>query len=306
MPRNKTPEQELTVIVPIYNEAASLPHFLPNLMNICKTKGWQVILVNDGSRDASAQILSGIEGKPFVKVLHHKLNKGYGGALKTGMAAANTKYVLTIDADGQHNIDDIESLLDFAQKTNADMVVGTRSNVKHASPYREVGKWIIRRFTSILVPLPVQDLNSGFKLYQTRLVQQYLSLCPDSMAFSDVITLLFLNQRHLVLEHPISVKHRTTGSSSISTHTAFQTVIEILSLVMLVNPLRIFLPLSIICIAVGLLWGIPIMLAGRGVSVGSMLAIVLGALFFFLGLIANQLSSIRLHLAEMGKDKNPD
>jgi hypothetical protein len=156
------------------------------------------------------------------------------------------------------------------------------------------------------VPLPVQDLNSGFKLYQTTLVQQYLSLCPDSMAFSDVITLLFLNQRHLVLEHPISVRHRTTGSSSINTHTAFQTVIEILSLVMLVNPLRIFLPLSIICIAVGLLWGIPIMLAGRGVSVGSMLAIVLGALFFFLGLIANQLSSIRLHLAGMGKDGNPD
>jgi len=108
------------------------------------------------------------------------------------------------------------------------------------------------------------------------------------MAFSDVITLLFLNQRHLVLEHPIRVKHRATGSSSISTHTAFQTVIEILSVVMLVNPLRIFLPLSIICISVGLLWGIPIMLAQRGVSVGSMLAIVLGALFLFICLICNK------------------
>ena len=306
MQKKKTTGQELTVVVPIYNEAASLPDFLPGLMKVCGKKDWQVIFVDDGSKDASAQILSSLEGKPFTKVLHHKLNKGYGGALKTGLAAATTRYVITIDADGQHDIADIESLLAFAQKNNADMVVGTRSSVEHASPYRELGKWIIRRFTSILVPLPVQDLNSGFKLYQTRLVQQYLSLCPDSMAFSDVITLLFLNQRHLVLEHPISVRHRTTGSSSINTHTAFQTVIEILSLVMLVNPLRIFLPLSIICIAVGLLWGIPIMLAGRGVSVGSMLAIVLGALFFFLGLIANQLSSIRLHLAEMGKDKKPD
>ncbi len=306
MPRKKTPEQELTVVVPIYNEAASLPDFLPGLMKVCRTKDWQVIFVDDGSKDGSAQILSGMDGNPFTKVLHHKLNKGYGGALKTGLAAATTRYVITMDADGQHDIADIESLLNFAQKNNADMVVGTRSSVKQASPYRELGKWIIRRFTSILVPLPVQDLNSGFKLYQTRLVKQYLSLCPDSMAFSDVITLLFLNQRHLVLEYPISVKHRTTGSSSISTHTAFQTVIEILSLVMLVNPLRIFLPLSIICIAVGLLWGIPFVLAGHGVSVGSTLAIVLGALFFFLGLIANQLSSIRLHLAGMGKDQNSD
>jgi hypothetical protein len=87
-------------------------------------------------------------------------------------------------------------------------------------------------------------------------------------------------------------------------HTAFETVIEILGLVMLINPLRIFLPLSIICILVGLLWGIPIILAGRGVSVGSMLAIVLGTLFFFLGLIASQLASIRLHLANLGKNED--
>jgi hypothetical protein len=124
------------------------------------------------------------------------------------------------------------------------------------------------------------------------------------MAFSDVITLLFVNQRHLVLEFPISVQKRIGGSSSISMHTAFETVIEILGLVMLINPLRIFLPLSIICILVGLLWGIPIILAGRGVSVGSMLAIVLGTLFFFLGLIASQLASIRLHLANLGKNED--
>jgi glycosyltransferase involved in cell wall biosynthesis len=306
MPRKKTTEQELTVVVPVYNEAAALPHFLPDLIKACTVNNWQVIFVDDGSNDGSAQILSNLEKKPLTKVLHHKLNRGYGGALKTGLSAVTTRYVLTIDADGQHDVADIPLLLEFARQTNADMVIGTRDNLRHASPYRELGKWIIRLFTSILVPLPIRDLNSGFKLYQTKLVQQFLSLCPDSMAFSDVITLLFLNQRHLVLEHPIHIQQRSSGASSISTHTAFQTVIEILSLVTLVNPLRIFLPLSILCISVGLLWGIPIMLAGRGVSVGSMLAIVLGALFFFLGLIANQLSSIRLHLARMNKEENAE
>jgi len=108
MPKKKTSEQELTVVVPIYNEAASLPHFLPSLMKVCRTNNWQVIFVNDGSKDASAQILSGVEGKLFTKVLHHKLNKGYGGALKTGLSAATTRYVITIDADGQHDIADIE------------------------------------------------------------------------------------------------------------------------------------------------------------------------------------------------------
>ena len=79
-----------------------------------------------------------------------------------------------------------------------------------------------------------------------------------------------------------------------------------LNLAMLVNPQRIFLPLSIVCISVGLLWGIPIILAGRGVSVGSMLAIVLGALFFFLGLIASQLASIRMHLALKNGNTNSE
>ena len=306
MNNNDSPKPNLTIVVPVYDEAESLPELLSTLVKTCRLNGWLLIFINDGSRDGSDTILSTIENDPFVKILHHKVNRGYGGALKTGISAAITPYVVTMDADGQHDISDILKLFDLAQKKNADMVIGSRTNTKNASLYRELGKWLIRRITNILVPLPIRDLNSGLKLYQTKLVQRYLSLCPDSMAFSDVITLLFLNQRHLVLECEISIRHRTTGSSSVSTHTAFQTVIEILSVVMLLNPLRIFLPLSILCVAAGLLWGIPIILLGRGVSVGSMLAIVLGAFFFFLGLIANQLSAIRLHLAGMSRNENPE
>jgi len=306
MPRKTSMGQELTIVIPVYNEAESLPYFLPELIKTCKTNKWQLILVNDGSRDDSAKILAQYENDPFMKVLHHKVNRGYGGALKTGLSSAKTRYVVTMDGDGQHQLSDIEAIYQFAVKRDADMLIGSRSEVDHVNLYREFGKWLIRSFTRILVPLPVKDLNSGCKLYRTELVQLYLHLCPDSMAFSDVITLLFLNQGHLVLEFPISVKKRIAGTSSIGTYTAFQTVIEILGLAMLLNPLRIFLPLSIICISIGLLWGIPIMLAGRGVSVGSMLAIVLGSLFFFLGLIASQLASIRLHLAIKNGNKNSE
>lgn len=298
-------EQDLTVVVPVYNEAESLPHFLPELVQTCREKGWLLILVNDGSRDETAQVLTRYESDPIVQVLHHKVNRGYGGALKTGLSSVKTRYVVTMDGDGQHKTSDVEAIYRFALKSDADMLIGSRSEMEHVNWYREFGKWIIRNFTRILVPLPVYDLNSGFKLYRTELVAQYLHLCPDAMAFSDVITLLFLNQGHLVLEFPISVRKRIAGSSSIGTHTAFQTIIEILNLAMLVNPLRIFLPLSILCTTVGLLWGIPIVLAGRGVSVGSMLAVVLGAFFFFLGLIASQLASIRLHLAIRNGTRNP-
>lgn len=297
---------ELTVVIPVYNEAQSLPHFLPELIATCKIRNWQLILVNDGSRDDSAKILAQFEDQPPVKVLHHKVNRGYGGALKTGLSSARSRYVVTMDGDGQHAISDLDAVHQFAIGNDADMVIGSRSVMEHMNVYRELGKWIIRSFTRILVPLPVRDLNSGFKLYRTRLVRRYLHLCPDSMAFSDVITLLFLNQGHLVLETPITVRKRIAGASSIGTRTAFETIIEILGLAMLVNPLRIFLPLSIFCIIVGFAWGIPIAMAGRGVSVGSMLAVVLGTLFFFLGLIANQLAAIRLHLANYGNAHEDD
>ena len=301
MPSKVPAGKDLTIVVPIYNEAQSLLQLLPDLIKTCKTKKWQLILVNDGSQDESAAILADLKQGPQVRVIHHKINKGYGGALKSGIALANTPYVITMDGDGQHLLSDADTIFQFARQSEADMVIGARLSVEHKSSYRELGKWLIRTFTKILVPLPIKDLNSGFKLYRTELVQQYLHMCPDSMAFSEVITLLFLDQRHLVLEHPIHAKKRIAGSSSINTRTAFQTVVEILNLVMLVNPLKIFLPLALLSTLAGLAWGIPIMLAGRGVSVGSMLAIVLGALFFFLGLIANQLSSIRLRLSKIKK-----
>lgn len=297
MPDASSGSRELTVVIPVYNEAQSLPRFLPELVETCRARNWQLILVNDGSKDETARILAQFEGESLVRVLHHKVNRGYGGALKTGLSSARTRYVVTMDGDGQHAVSDLDVVHQFAVGNDADMVIGSRAVMEHINVYRELGKWIIRTFTRILVPLPVRDLNSGFKLYRTRLVKRYLHLCPDSMAFSDVITLLFINQGHLVLETPIAVRKRIGGASSISTHTAFQTIIEILGLAMLVNPLRIFLPLSIFCISVGLLWGIPFVIAGRGVSIGAMLAIVLGTLFFFLGLIASQLAAIRLHLA---------
>jgi hypothetical protein len=129
-------------------------------------------------------------------------------------------------------------------------------------------------------------------------------VCPDTMAFSDVMTLVFLNERRLVLEYPIRIFPRKAGQSTITTLTAFETVIQVLNISVMFNPLRIFLPISVFCILVGIGWGIPIILLGRGVSVGAMLAIVTGLLFFVLGLLASQLSAIRMERLRNTKYSN--
>jgi glycosyltransferase involved in cell wall biosynthesis len=282
----------LTVIVPAYNEEASLRRFLPELLEFCRSRDYRLIVVDDGSHDGTAQLLERTSGEPGITVLRHKVNRGYGAAIKTAIRVATTDCVITIDADGQHYLEDVERLHRELDARDADMIIGNRDRNRQ-SLYRRAGKNLIRRIARVLMPLHVRDINSGMKIYNTKLAQKYLRFCPDSMAYSDTITLLFVGNRHLVLEEPVSLRPRLEGTSSITARTAFDTVMEIVNIVVLFNPMRIFLPLAVIFVVLGILWDIPIFLRGEGVSVGALLLIVSGLLFFLLGLITEVLSSIR-------------
>jgi glycosyltransferase involved in cell wall biosynthesis len=301
----KSNEQLLTVVIPVYNEADNLPTFAPTVIDFCRERDWQVVFVNDGSLDQTKSILAEFDCFGHVQIVHHKVNRGYGGALKTGILHVNTPYLVTIDGDGQHYLEDVELVFRLALEKDADMVVGKREEANVSTVYRSLGKLLIRTFTKVLMPLPISDLNSGFKLYRSEPAKRYITVCPDSMAFSDVITLVFLSERNLVLEHPIRVSPRRGGQSTITTFTAFETVMQVLNIGLMFDPLRVFLPISFFCILAGLGWGIPIVLLGRGVSVGAMLAIVTGLLFFVLGLLASQLSALRMErLREKGYASN--
>lgn len=285
-------EPQLTLVVPAFNEGASLARVLDELLAMCEQRNWMLVVVNDGSADNTPDVVRSFAHHPRFSTRAHKLNHGYGGALKTGILAATTPYVATIDADGQHCPEDVAAMLELAVRAEADLVVGDRGALP-SGWYRETGKALIRFFANRLMTVPVRDLNSGLKLYDRALVQRYLPLCPDQMAFSDIITLVFISQRHRVLEHPIRVAPRLEGTSTIGVGTAVDTVREILNMVVLFNPTRIFWPLALVWLIAGVAWGLPIVVRGSGVSVGAMLALTMGALLFFLGLVAEQISLIR-------------
>lgn len=283
----------LTIVIPCYNEEASLPEFLPQILKLAGERNWKVIITNDGSTDSTGKILSEFNKESILKILTHKINKGYGGALKTAIKNVETEFMVSIDADGQHFPEDIDFLYKKMKDENADMIIGSRKEIKSADTYRSSGKWIIRKISNMLVNTKVYDINSGMKLCRSDLAKQYLHLLPDSMAFSEIMTLIFSAQKNLVLEEPIRIKNRIAGKSTIGLHTAFDTVMEVLNIVMLFNPIKIFLPVSVIFIMLGILWGLPIVIAGRGVSVGAALLIIMGVMTFLLGLIAEQLSMLR-------------
>jgi len=287
----------LSVVVPIYNEEKNLPEVLPHMIEYAKKRNWQLILVNDGSRDNSGDILDQTQvNHPEVRVIHHKVNRGYGGAIKSGIRATETDFVITIDSDGQHQMTDIDELMRYLEETDADMIIGNRKGQKEASFYRKLGKHIIRKLAQISLSTKIHDINSGMKLYNTQLAQKYIQVCPDTMAYSDIIALIFINQRHLVLEHPITILPRKAGKSTINTKTAFETVKEILNILLFFNPLRFFIPLSLFFTVIGIAWEIPIFLRGDGMSVGALFLINFGVLCFILGLLAEQISTIRRNI----------
>jgi len=281
----------LSVVVPLYNEEMNLKLFIPELIDLCKKNNFNVIFVNDGSIDNTGIILEEYNKYSFVEIITHKINKGYGAALKSGISKSDSKYTITIDGDGQHYTEDILKLLEIISLNDNDIVIGCRLNEKLS--IKKIGKKIIKLFTKLIFKHSIYDLNSGMKIYKTELVKNYLKYCPDNMPFSDIITLIFLYKKHSISEAKIEIKKRKSGKSKISVNTAFETIFEIINIATFFYPLRIFIPLSFKILFLSLIWSSQFIIKGEGLSTGSLLGILVALLIFLLGLISEQISQIR-------------
>jgi glycosyltransferase involved in cell wall biosynthesis len=288
--------EKLTIVVPVFNEEVSLKILLPSLVNFASENNYKLIVVNDGSTDSSHSVIESYGTNPVLKYIKHKKNKGYGAALKAGIEQTETEYVVTFDADGQHLLTDVSKLIAKIADTDADMVIGSRVDNKGSESAKRFGKFVIRKLSKILIQNEINDLNAGMKMMRTNLAKRYIKICPDTFAFSDVITLVFISEKNIVLEEPIQVVQRKNGKSKITLNTAFETILEIINISVLFNPLRVFLPLTFFFLILGFGWSLKIVLEGKGVSVGGSLLIVLGILCFLIGLVAEQLSFIKKRL----------
>jgi len=205
---------ELTIVIPCYNEEDALPRVLPEIIRFCETNGWRLIIVNDGSRDNTAAILANYDFHQFICVIHHKVNRGYGAALSTGIRQCTTPYLITIDSDGQHRLEDIPKMLKYHKQENADLTIGRRVYAQRELSARLFGKLIIRTIAKFMFPkMHIKDLNSGMKLYNTQIAKVFAPFCPESMAFSDVMSLMHLNHGLRVIKYLIDVKKRFEGKS---------------------------------------------------------------------------------------------
>ena len=161
--RGGTAPQNITVILPAYNEEVSIG----SIVLLTRNYADNVIVVDDGSSDRTADVAR----KAGAEVIVHEINKGKGGALKTGFTAASdlgADIIVTMDSDGQHNPVDIPKLVAPIIEGSADMVNGSRylnGLDKNTPIYRRFGQTILDRFTNINSGLKITDSQSGFRAF---------------------------------------------------------------------------------------------------------------------------------------------
>ena len=244
--------QQISIIVPAYNEAGAIQDVIKQLQDITSEHeiSAQILVVDDGSDDDTGKLAT----DAGAQVIRHHRNRGYGAALKTGILHAEHDIIVMTDADGTYPADAIPLLLQHLE--HADMVVGSRTaeNVEIPSvrrPAKRILNWLANYLSGTNIP----DLNSGMRAFDKRTVMRYFSILPNKFSFTSTITLALLCDNYQLEYVPINYHHRI-GTSKIVPFDAMNFFMLILRTTMLFNPLRIFVPLSLGLAGIGILKGL--------------------------------------------------
>jgi glycosyltransferase involved in cell wall biosynthesis len=288
-------KQALSIIIPCYNEEQGIKDTLDTLLAFTEKYGWSIVLVNDCSTDNTAQIIEPYQSR--IKILTHPVNKGYGGSLKTGIRAVSTDYIALYDADGQHRPEDLLSM--YENISDIDMMVGQRGKDSHQDWARKPGKWVLSKVANLLAGRKIPDLNSGLRVIKRSKIINLLHLFPQGFSFSTTSTIAFMHLGLRVEYFPIKVKKRIGSSTVKQFKHGSSTLLLILRLIVLFNPLKVFLPVSFFMIIVGVIYefiyGIFVLFPDVKLIPAAFFMILTGIMIFFFGLIADQISAMRLN-----------
>jgi len=287
-------QSQITIIIPAYNVEKSIGQTLDGL------RAWrdraEIIVISDGSTDRTAEVAE----SAGYRVIRHRHNKGYGAALKTGIRAATGDIIVMMDADGEHNAAQISCLIDnFGDN---DMVVGARAKGSHFPLIRRPGKWILGKVANYLAQTDIPDLNSGFRAFRKDVAKLFLHILPNGFSFTTTITLAFFKEGYNIGYVPIVTAPRFGSKSTVNPiRDGINTLMLIIRIIALFDPIKVFLPTSIALFLIGVAYWI-----GSGIfrymshaepafhiPTGAMLVMVSSVIVFMFGILADQVSAIR-------------
>ncbi len=213
------PLSSISVVLPAWNEAENIErtiwqcfHYLERLKSTWGID-YEVIVVNDGSTDATPAIATAIaQNAPWLYVLHHPHNLGYGAALRTGFDHASKEFIFLMDSDGQFDIQDMDRLLEKLSST-CQIVIGYR--YRRADPIiRSINAKLYHWFIFWVLGLKFRDMDCAFKLFRRAYYRAVRPIKANGALFSAEFLLKLTQAGFSIVEVPVRHFPRRFGEQS--------------------------------------------------------------------------------------------
>jgi glycosyltransferase involved in cell wall biosynthesis len=247
----------------------------------------EIIVVNDGSSDNTNDVCR-IHG---ARVFAHPYSMGNGAAIKSGARSATGDILVFMDADGQHNPDDIPRLISKYYE-GYDMVVGARHSSSQASLGRSYANRIYNRLASWMVGRKIDDLTSGLRVATAAKFREFIYLLPNGFSYPTTITMSFFRAGYPIAYLPIHAGNRQGESHINPLHDGLRFLLIIFKIGTLYSPLKIFLPISLTFFTTGLGYYVYTYVTEHRFTNMSGLLFTTSVLIFLIGLVSEQITNL--------------
>jgi glycosyltransferase involved in cell wall biosynthesis len=242
---------KIIIGIPAFNEEKNIGPIVAKL----KKKYDQVIVCDDGSSDMTETIASSL-GAHVVK---HEKNLGYGSAIKTIFNEAGKlegDVLVTFDADGQHQISEIDSVLDPIFENKADIVIGSRflGETKDLPKYRKIGIKTITGLTNVMTGSKLTDSQSGFRAYSKKVLKE-ISPTESGMGISTEILIKASKKEMRIVEVPITISYEGSTHSQEPISHGTSVIMSTIKHVAIERPLLYYGVSGLAFLIVGLIFG---------------------------------------------------
>ncbi|MHA3082698.1 glycosyltransferase family 2 protein [Acinetobacter sp. ANC 5383] len=276
---------KISVVLPAKNEAGAIGQTIEQILALQLVD--EIIVVNDGSTDQTKQAAE----QAGAKVISHPYSKGNGAAIKTGARHAQGEIIIFMDADGQHDPNDIPQFIKKLEQ-GYDLVVGARQKGSQASLGRGFANAFYNKLATYMTEHQVEDLTSGFRAVRAEKFREFLYLLPNGFSYPTTSTMAFFRAGYSVTYIPIHAAKRIGKSHIRLFRDGTRFVLIIFKIATLYSPLKMFLPIAILLFIIATGWyGYTLYEYNRFTNMSALL--YTGSIMVFLmGLISEQITSL--------------